>query len=176
MNRLARNLLIAAVALAAAGAGYLVSHLQQVFPSDPAGARELLALTLPDAAGASQSMQQWRGKVLVVNFWATWCPPCREEMPGFSRLQSKFSAKNVQFVGIGIDSADKIRQFSHDLPVSYPLLVGGTALMGLTEQLGDHEGGLPFTVILGRDGKLLQTRLGLWQESELEKVLVALAK
>ncbi|HUY02888.1 MAG TPA: TlpA family protein disulfide reductase, partial [Rhodocyclaceae bacterium] len=59
---------------------------------------------------------------------------------------------------------------------SYPLLVGGTALMGLTEQLGDHEGGLPFTVILGRDGKLLRTQLGLWQESDLEKVLVGLAK
>jgi len=176
MNRLARNILIAAVALAAAGAGYLVSHLQQVLPSNPASARELLSLTLPDASGAAQSMQQWQGKVLVVNFWATWCPPCREEMPGFSRLQSKFSGNGVQFVGIGIDSADKIRQFSHDLPVSYPLLVGGTALMGLTDQLGDSEGGLPFTVILDRDGKLLQTRLGAWQESDLERVLVGLAK
>ncbi len=176
MNRLARNILIAAVALAAAGAGYLVSHLQQVLPGDPAGARELLALTLPDAQGTNQSMQQWQGKLLVVNFWASWCPPCREEMPGFSRLQRRFSAKNVQFVGIGIDSAYKIRQFSHDFPVSYPLLVGGTALMGLIAQLGDHEGGLPFTVILGRNGKLLQTQLGLWQESDLEKLLVGLAK
>ncbi len=176
MNRLARNLLIVAVALAAAGAGYLVSHLQQVLPANPAGARELLALTLPDANGASQSMGQWRGKLLVVNFWATWCPPCREEMPGFSRLQSKFSVKNVQFVGIGIDSADKIRQFSHDLPVAYPLLVGGTELMGLTNLLGDHEGGLPYTIILDRNGKLLQTRLGLWPESYLKKTLFALTK
>ena len=176
MNRLARNVLIAAVALAAAGAGYLVSHLQQVLPSNPSGARELLALTLPDSGGAAQSMSQWQGKILVVNFWATWCPPCREEMPGFSRLQKSFAGKGVQFVGIGIDSEDKIRQFSHELPVSYPLLVGGTGLMGLTAQLGDQEGGLPFTVIVGRDGKLLQTQLGLWQEPELEKVLVGLAK
>lgn len=176
MNRIFRNLLIAAVALTAAGAGYLVSHLQQVFPADPVGARELLALTLTDAKGAAQPLQQWRGKVLVVNFWATWCPPCREEMPGFSRLQNAFSAKGIQFVGIGIDSEDKIRQFSQDLPVSYPLLVGGAALMGLTDQLGDHQGGLPFTVILGRDGKPLQTRLGLWPESDLKKVLIGLAK
>ncbi len=167
MNRLARYTLIGAVALAAASAGYLVSHMQQVFPSNPAAARQLLALTLPDADGKPQSLGQWQGKVLVVNFWATWCPPCREEMPGFSRLQ---------FVGIGIDSADKIREFSHQTPVSYPLLVGSPGLMEIVNQLGNDAGGLPYTVILGRDGTLRRTQLGAWKETDLEAVLGGMAK
>ena len=176
MNRLARFTLIAAVALAATAAGYLVSHVQQVFPSNPAAAKQLLALTLPDSSGKAQSLQQWQGKILVVNFWATWCPPCREEMPGFSRLQSKLSGNGIQFIGIGIDSADKIKQFSNLTPVSYPLLVGSSGLMEIMSQLGNDAGGLPYTVILGRDGKLEQTRLGAWQEADLATLLGKMAQ
>lgn len=176
MTRLARYTLITAVALAAAAAGYLVSHMQQVFPADPAAAKQLLALNLPDSNGKPQSIEQWQGKILVVNFWATWCPPCREEMPGFSRLQNKFSGNGVQFVGIGIDSEDKIREFSKLTPVSYPLLVGSPGLMGILTQLGNAAGGLPYTVILGREGDLRQTRLGEWKEADLQAVLAKLAK
>ncbi len=169
MNRLANIILIAVVALTAAAAGYLVNQGQN--SSGATAARQLLALTLPDPKGSAQSLQQWQGKLLVVNFWATWCPPCREEMPGFSRLQSKFAGHGVQFVGIGIDSADKIQKFSVQTPVSYPLLVGSPGLMEIIGQLGNNAGGLPYTVILGRDGSLQKTRLGAWQESDLEKVL-----
>jgi len=169
MNRLARQTLIAVVALAATIAGYLVSREQH--SSAPTAARQLLALTLPDSDGNAQSVRQWQGKLLVVNFWATWCPPCREEMPGFSRLQSKLAGNGVQFVGIGIDSADKIRGFAAQTPVSYPLLVGSPGLMEIVSQLGNDAGGLPYTVILGRDGTLQKTRLGAWKEVDLEKVL-----
>lgn len=176
MNRLARTALIIAVALFAATAGYLVSHVRQVFPSDPSATRQLLSLTLPDANDSAQSMQQWQGKILVVNFWATWCPPCREEMPGFSRLHRKLEGKGVQFVGIGIDSAVKIKEFSKLTPVSYPLLVGSPGLMEIVSLLGNNAGGLPYTVILDRDGHLERTRLGAWQEADLEAILDKLAK
>ena len=176
MNRLARYALIALVALTAAAAGYLVSHEQQVFPSDPIAAKQLLALTLSDASGNTQSLRQWQGKLLVVNFWATWCPPCREEMPGFSRLQRKFSGNGVQFVGIGIDSADKIHEFSVQSPVAYPLLVGSPGLMEIVGQLGNNAGGLPYTVVFGRDGTLRETRLGVWKEADLENLLGSMAK
>ena len=167
MNRLARHTLIAAVVLAAAG--YLVSRGHH--SADPSAARQLLALTLPDSNGSNQSLGQWQGKLLVINFWATWCPPCREEMPGFSRLQNKFSGTGVQFLGIGIDSADKIREFSIQSPVTYPLLVGTPGLMDLVSQFGNNAGGLPYTVILGRDGAVQKTRLGAWRENDLEKTL-----
>jgi thiol-disulfide isomerase/thioredoxin len=79
-------------------------------------------LVLTDVDGKAQSLQQWRGKILVLNYWATWCFPCREEMPGFSRLQAKYQDKGVQFVGISIDEAPKIIEFQKETPVSYPLL------------------------------------------------------
>jgi thiol-disulfide isomerase/thioredoxin len=70
-----------------------------------------MALTLPDLEGRPQAMAQWRGKVLVVNYWASWCAPCVEEMPAFSRLQGQYAAQGVQFVGIGIDEVDNMRTF-----------------------------------------------------------------
>ena len=180
MNPLARYALIAGVAVVAAVAGFVVANFSQqeqlkqpaVSPTNAKfAAAQLLALTLPDSNANGQALAQWKEKVLVVNFWATWCLPCREEMPGFSRLHTKYAVKGVQFVGIAFDSADKVKEFSDHTPVSYPLLIGTSALMPLTAALGDAAGGLPFTVIVGRDGALLQTRLGLWKEAVLDTIL-----
>lgn len=185
MTPLTRNALIAGVAIIATVAGVFVANFsrqeqlkQPVVP--PANAKlavtQLLALTLPDPGAVAQPLSQWKGKLLVVNFWATWCMPCREEMPGFSRLHSQYAAKGVQFVGIAFDSADKVKEFSDQTPVSYPLLIATASLMPLTAALGDTAGGLPFTVVIGRDGALLQTRLGLWKETALEAILVEAIK
>lgn len=179
----ARNALIAGVAIVAAAAGFVVANFgeQQRQPDVPPAnaklaAQQLLALSLPDSVAKTQPIAQWKGKVLVANFWATWCLPCREEMPGFSRLQTKYSAKGVQFVGIAFDSADKVNEFSNQTPVSYPLLIATPSLMPLTAALGDAAGGLPFTVVIDRDGSLVQTRLGLWKEATLEAILADLVK
>lgn len=182
MSPVTRYVLIAGVAAIAAIAGFVVANFAQREPAkqsdNPAknsrqATSQLLAMTLPDAQGSPQSLSQWQGKVLVVNFWATWCMPCREEMPGFSRLQTQYAAKGVQFVGIAFDSADKVKEFANLTPVSYPLLIGGSSLLPLTADLGDAAGGLPFTVVIGRDGSLLQSRLGLWKEAALEAILAA---
>lgn len=179
-----RNVLIASLALLAAVAGFLFANFQNQHPlADPGiipndnirATDQLLALTLPDAGAVSQALRQWRGKLLVVNFWATWCPPCREEMPGFSRMQTKLATNGVQFVGIAIDNADKVQEYSLQTPTTYPLLVGSPALMPIMAELGNISGGLPFTVIIGRDGTVRQTRLGLWKESALEAILIDLA-
>lgn len=184
MSPKTRNALIVALALVAVSAGFIVAtHMnrqQSVAPGNalnetPGATGQLLALTLPDAGASNQPLRQWRGKLLVVNFWATWCPPCREEMPGFSRLNTKYASKGVQFVGIAIDNADKVQEYSIQTPTSYPLLVGGPELMNTMASLGNTAGGLPFTVIIGRDGTILQTRLGLWRESILETILTDLA-
>jgi thiol-disulfide isomerase/thioredoxin len=87
----------------------------------------IMALTLPDLGGRLQALAQWRGKVLVVNYWASWCAPCVEEMPAFSRLQRQYAAQGVQFVGIGLDEVEKMRIFVKATPVAYPLLVGDAA-------------------------------------------------
>jgi thiol-disulfide isomerase/thioredoxin len=128
----------------------------------------LMTKKYADLQGRPLSLQQWSGKVLVVNFWATWCPPCREEMPGFSRLQKKYAANGVQFVGIGVDDADKMQQYQKEYPVDYPLMVAELDAMGLTAELGNSTEGLPFTVFIDRTGRLHSAKIGRMSESEVE--------
>ena len=138
-----------------------------------AGIDALLKMTLPDLQGAPQALAQWNGKIRVINYWATWCPPCVEEMPFFSRLQERYAAQGVQFVGIGMDETAKMQAFVQKTPVSYPLLVGGTESNGnpaLTLR------GMPYTVVLDREGKVAFSIYGGVKENELEPVLSRLAQ
>ena len=130
-------------------------------------ASTLLALTLPDPAGKAESLAQWKGKLLIVNFWATWCSPCREEMPEFVRVQREFGAKGLQFVGIAVDEADKVRQFASDIGLNYPALIGGYGAMELSRTLGNRVMALPFTVVVARDGTIAHTQLGPLREEQL---------
>ena len=128
----------------------------------------ITSFTLPDTSGVNQALGQWRGKVLVVNFWATWCPPCREEMPEFSRLSVKYAAKNVQFVGISIDTLNNVLNFQKTNPVKYPLLIGTMDSVQSTVPLGNSAQGLPFTAIFDQAGKLHSVKLGKLSEDDLE--------
>ena len=177
MTPLARNILLTLVAVAFCAAVLLLRRGEPVSLRQQAVVREqLLPLRLDDTAGSLQALSQWQGKVLVLNFWATWCPPCLQEIPGFSRLQNKFESIGVQFVGIGIDSADKIRDFARASPTAYPLLIGSAGTLAIARNLGNVGEGLPYTVVLTRDGLLHQTRLGAWPEEDLEKLLVELTR
>lgn len=131
----------------------------------------LFGVQLPDSSGRLHAFAQWRGKALVINFWATWCAPCREEMPYFSRIAEKHAAKGVQFVGISTDSPDAVRSFAEQYRIAYPLLVGGPGAIELSATLGNSLKGLPYTIILGPNGEPLLTRIGRLPESELEKLL-----
>lgn len=130
-----------------------------------------MALTLPDLEGKTQALSQWRGKVLVANFWATWCPPCKEEMPEFSRISDKYASNGVQFIGISIDSAEKVAAFQKDVGVSYPLLISGLETLDLSTDLGNRAKALPFTVILRSDGSVQQVKLGKFATPDLEKAI-----
>ncbi len=127
----------------------------------------LFALTLPDLEGRPQALSQWRGKVLVVNYWASWCPPCIREMPAFSRLHSHYAPWGVQFVGIGMDEVSKMQAFVKTTPVSYPLLAADFANPNPALEIK----GLPYTLVIGRDGRVEMTRLGPLDEATLEPLL-----
>lgn len=148
-----RVLMYGGVGLVAAVAGGFVATRRQPAGEDPA-VRVLFDQRMDTPAGEPQSMSAWRGKVLVVNFWATWCPPCVDEMPDLDKLQAQFGAK-AQIVGIGIDSAKNINEFIRKVPVSYPLLVAGVTGSELSRQLGNTTGGLPFTVLIDANGRVL---------------------
>lgn len=142
----------------------------EITPTTDAAVR-LLALALPDLDGKTQSLAQWKSRVLVVNYWATWCAPCKEEMPEFSRLSDKYAGKSVQFVGISIDTPEKIRVFLNDHPVSYPLLVGTLDSLDLASDLGNRIKALPFTVVLRGDGRIEKTKLGKFDSADLENAI-----
>ncbi len=131
----------------------------------------LFAARMNDAEGKPQLLSQWQGKILVINFWATWCTPCREEMPAFSRLQTKYSSNSVQFVGIALDTAENVVDFSKKYPVTYPLLNGDSEGAELARQLGNSRLALPYTVVLGGKNEVLLTRLGRVSEQELDALL-----
>lgn len=136
----------------------------------------ILALVLPDAQGHEQPLAQWRGKVLVVNFWATWCVPCREEMPQFVAIQKRDGAKGVQFVGIAIDQVDKVQQFTKEIGLNYPALIGGYGAIELSKALGNDLSALPFTIVIDRRGKVAHTQLGPLKAAELDRLLGRLLK
>jgi thiol-disulfide isomerase/thioredoxin len=159
--------MIAAIALAM-GAYF---GLRQEAPAD---ATALLALSLPDAAGREQSIGQWRGKVVVVNFWATWCEPCRKEMPEFIRAQTEFGARGLQFVGIAVDQADKVDQFAKNLGLNYPTLIGGYGAIELSKTLGNRLAALPFTIIVDRQGRVAHTQLGPLKPDQLQSIVAKL--
>ena len=162
-NRLAFG--AAAVLALAAGIGLAL------FDRTPADTTALLALSLPDSAGQSQALAQWHGKVLVVNFWATWCGPCRDEMGEFVRFQKAEGAKGVQFVGIAVDQADNVRQFAKEIRLNYPALIGGLGAMQLSQSMGNELMALPFTVIVSREGKVVHRQLGPLKAPQLEQIV-----
>ena len=174
MKRWHNWLLLGSVALLAAMAGYRLGVTGKGADMERAATLAIPDLSLSDLQGRPQSLGQWRGKVLVLNYWATWCQPCRKEMPGFSRLQERYGDKGVQFVGISIDDADKVNEFRKDIPVSYPLLVGDMSAMKSSADLGNTGQGLPFTAVFDRQGRLSLTRLGRLSETELEPELIEL--
>jgi thiol-disulfide isomerase/thioredoxin len=176
------SLLLVTVSTLAALAGYhfgrppeLPRPKLEAEPTPDATAR-LLALALPDLSGQTQTLAQWKGKVLVVNFWATWCPPCKEEMPEFSRISDKFAVNGVQFVGISIDTVEKVQAFQKESPVNYPLLISNLEALDLSSDLGNRAKALPFTVIVRPDGSPQQVKLGKFATPDLEKALQAALK
>jgi peroxiredoxin len=142
-----------------------------VWDRPPRDASALFSLSLPDTSGQQQSLSQWRGKVVVINFWATWCAPCREEMPEFVRAQREFGPRGLQFVGIAVDEPDKVAQFAKELDLNYPALIGGYGAVELSKTLGNQLSALPFTIVIDRAGTVARTQLGPLKPDKLRAII-----
>jgi thiol-disulfide isomerase/thioredoxin len=168
-------LVVVAGVSAAAGVGY---HLWSRGGGTGTDTQEVvervLKARLADVKGAGGSLEQWRGSVLVVNYWATWCAPCREEIPVFVRLQERYGSRGLQFVGIAIDQPDKVADFAREFGINYPLLLGGVEAIELLRQVGNRAGVLPYTLVIDRKGNLVSRESGGLKEARLEGLILPL--
>jgi thiol-disulfide isomerase/thioredoxin len=169
-----RHLVLAVIA-AAALAGGMLAYVKFVPGRVPEQVSErqpgLLETVWPDLEGRPATLARWRGQVVAVNFWGSWCPPCREEIPAFVRVHEALHGRGFTVVGIAVEDAGPARSFAEAARVSYPVLVGGFAALAQVRALGNPSGGLPFTVILDRDGKVAATYLGGLDEVRLRRAV-----
>lgn len=182
------KIIIAAVAIAATVAGVWVAKNRLVKPpsvavtaaistvaTKPQALSEvLIPFSLPDMEGNKHNLGEWRGQVLVINFWATWCPPCREEIPMFMALYKNYKDKGLRIIGVAIDQRDAVEDYRDTLLINYPLLIGEREVITIMRQYGNYAGVLPYSVIIDRDGKIQNRKLGAYTRAELEPMIKAL--
>ncbi len=172
------NLLIVGVAILGAILGLVVSSHMDSFGerSLPPGVDMLrlgdqrVDLDLIDVNGTPRHLGEWDGKLLLVNFWASWCGPCREEMPLLDQTHTKLADRGLQVVGVAIDNIDAVRDFLKDRPVRYPIVLSNEN-EDASVRFGDIRGVLPYSVLIRRDGKIVAQREGNFSEASLARWL-----
>lgn len=120
---------------------------------------------LPDPQGVRHGISEWDGKLVVMNFWATWCPPCLHEIPMFIALQERYGKRGVQFLGIAIDDAEKVQAFADQVGLNYPTLHGQLDAIEVMSAYGNDTGGLPFSVVIDRKGVVVARHAGVLDEA-----------
>lgn len=167
--RRTRRWLLAAVAGGAAAAGVgLGLWRTRTGPVDDGVVESFWGLSFQTPQGAALPMAGLRGRPLLVNFWATWCPPCVEEMPLLDGFFRQHAANGWQVLGLAVDQPSAVRTFLQRTPVSFPIGLAGLEGTSLARGLGNMTGGLPFTVVLGADGSVRQRRMGKVSEADLQ--------
>ncbi len=158
-------LALAGVALAAAAAGFVLGP--RLLQRDPDEAASIAAARFQDLTGTTRSLSEWHGRIVLLNFWATWCAPCREEIPMLMELRSEYSPFGVEVVGIAIDMAAKVSDYVRQMQIDYPILLAEAGGLDLMRKLGNTAGGLPYTVLLDRRGNPVRRKLGALRRDEL---------
>jgi thiol-disulfide isomerase/thioredoxin len=137
-------------------------------------ARAAPAFTLPDLTGTPRSGDEWQGDIRVVNFWATWCPPCIREIPLLVEIQDEYRARGVTVLGIAVDETEAVAEFAASFEFNYPVLVGQEEAMNLAQAFADNFIGLPFTAFTDREGNIRHVHTGEIHRDEIEQILARL--
>jgi thiol-disulfide isomerase/thioredoxin len=138
-------------------------------------AAPLFQASFPDVSGKEQMLAQWKGRLLVVNFWATWCPPCVKEMPDLQTVAQEYRDRGVTVIGLAIDSPKAVAAFQQEHGITLPLLIAGAGGSELGRMVGNQAGALPYTILIDRKGRIVQSRMGqvdaaqlrLWLDAQL---------
>jgi len=153
-----------------------ISYKEQLDKKKSPSPEEVIGTDVPefsllDLNGERRYLSEWQGKLIAINFWATWCTPCREEIPAFVELQQKYQSQGLQFIGIALQQADEIRDFINEYNVNYPSLYGGDEVVKIASQLGNNIGAMPYTVVINAEGKIAFTHRGPLTKDEAEAVI-----
>ena len=164
------------VAVLAGGAGAWFSMAREQPAGPPQSGDDLLGqvrppFTLGASDGQTLSAHDFDGRVLLINFWATWCTPCRAEMPMLNEVYGEFRDSGLSIIGVAIDDVQRAREFADSLGIDYAILVGATDVMATSLAYGNRAGMLPYTVLVDREGIVRWTRLGeIKREQLLEQI------
>jgi len=152
----------------------LLPPLAALAAGAPPSSEPLFAATLTDLADRPVKLAGFRGRPLVINFWARWCPPCLDEIPDIVDTRARFKSRGLEVIGIAIDdSTSSVRQFAGRFHIEYPILLAKDQGFGLLQALGDAVGGLPYTLVVNRDGSVVARKLGRMSKSEMDMAFAA---
>lgn len=175
------NLLIIALAVASALGGLLLSlwlrpptiSVSRTPVATMLGIGDLRDdLTLPDRDGAARRLSEWDGKLVLLNFWASWCGPCRDEMPLLDRTRSKYTARDLEIIGVAAEAAAPALAFLRENDVGYPILINAPGDdIDVSLRFGNRQSVLPYNVLIGRDGRIVASKIGNFSEAGLERWL-----
>jgi thiol-disulfide isomerase/thioredoxin len=164
--------LIIIAAVLALGGGILARGL--VPPTEQGSPAPLPDFNLVDVSGNQHNISEWQGKILVINFWATWCPPCRKEIPEFMALQEQYGKKGLQFIGIAIDDQEPVEDYLATTKINYPILIGGVAGIALANQLGNRVDAVPFTLVVNQQGQIIHRQPGEFSREQIMEIIAPL--
>ena len=161
--KMKRVLLVSLIAVVFAFFGFYLSSKQ----SSEQSALPAFSAKFRDLDGNYQSLSSFEAPLILINFWGTWCAPCREEIPTLIALQKEFFSPSFTIVGVAIDSPENAANFVKEFGVNYPILVGGGDALAVSKLLGNKSGAVPYTVLVSGSGKILWSHLGVVQEDDI---------
>jgi thiol-disulfide isomerase/thioredoxin len=168
--------LVALLVLVLAGAGGYYARQQLSRDDAPVLADNRSAFTLPDMEGTPRSLGEWQDKALLVNFWATWCAPCRREIPLLKRTQDAHADDNIQVIGIAVDYLEDVAAYAETAGFNYPILIGQEDAMAAAESSGIEFIGLPFTMVVAPGGQLVTTHMGEIVDAQVDEIVDVLGR